>query len=84
VQPKFSCRAGEAIRKLRRQSCRIRRGRALAALLAHVLVAKYTDALPLYHWDRTQRDNTRIQSGRQSSRPHALISAMMAKSVDLG
>jgi Transposase IS66 family len=36
------------------------------------------------HWDRTQRDNTRIQSGRQSSRPHAPISAMMAKSVDLG
>ena len=48
VRPKFSCRGCEAISQAPAPSLPIRRGRATAGLLAHVLVAKYADNLPLY------------------------------------
>jgi transposase len=48
VRPKCSCRACEAITQAPAPSLPIRRGRATSGLLAHVLVAKYADHLPLY------------------------------------
>jgi hypothetical protein len=48
--------------------------------LINVAMLKSATGTGRLHCDRTQRDNTRIQPGRQSSRPHALISAMMANS----
>jgi len=45
-----SCRAGPATRWLRRRhrTTRLRAGRAGAGLLAHIVVSKYDDHLPLY------------------------------------
>jgi transposase len=48
VRPKFSCRACEAITIAPMPSLPIERGRPGAGLLAHVLVSKYADHLPLY------------------------------------
>lgn len=48
VRPKCSCRQCEAIAQASAPSLPIRRGRAGAGLLAHVLVSKYADHLPLY------------------------------------
>ena len=48
VRVKFSCRACETITQAPAPSLPIRRGRAGAALLAHVLTAKFCDHLPLY------------------------------------
>ena len=48
VRPKFSCRGCEADHPGPGANLPIRRGRASAGLLAHVLVAKYADHLPLY------------------------------------
>ena len=48
VRPKFSCRICEAITQAPAPELPIRRGRATAGLLAHVLVAKFADHLPLY------------------------------------
>jgi transposase len=48
VRPKLSCRACETIVQAPAPNLPIRRGRAGAGLLAHVLVAKYCDHLPLH------------------------------------
>ena len=48
VRAKFSCRTCETITQAPAPSLPIRRGRASAALLAHVLTAKFCDHLPLY------------------------------------
>jgi transposase len=48
VRPKLSCRACETIVQAPSPSLPIRRGRAGAGLLAHVLVAKFCDHLPLH------------------------------------
>ena len=48
VRSKFSCRSCESITQAPAPELPIRRGRASASLLAHVLVAKYADHLPLY------------------------------------
>lgn len=48
VRPRLSCRACERIVQARLPSMPIERGRPGAGLLAHVLVAKYADHLPLY------------------------------------
>ena len=48
VRPKLSCRQCEAITQPPLPSLPIERGRPGPALLAHVLVAKYCDHLPLY------------------------------------
>ena len=48
VRPKLSCRSCEAICQAPAPSLPIHRGQAGPGLLAHVLVAKYADHLPLY------------------------------------
>jgi transposase len=48
VRPKLSCRGCEAIAQAPAPSLPILRGLAGPGLLAHVLVAKYADHLPLY------------------------------------
>jgi transposase len=48
VRPKLSCRRCEAIAQAPAPSLPIHRGLAGPGLLAHVLVAKYCDHLPLY------------------------------------
>ena len=48
VRPKLSCRMCETIVQVPAPSLPIRRGRAGPGLLAHVLVAKYCDHLPLH------------------------------------
>ena len=48
VRPKLSCRACESITQAPAPELPIRRGLAGPGLLAHVLVAKYCDHLPLY------------------------------------
>jgi transposase len=48
IRPKLSCRRCETIAQAPAPSLPIRRGRAGAGLLAHVLVAKYADHLPLH------------------------------------
>ena len=62
VRPKFSCRACEAITQAPAPELPIRRGRASAALLAHALVAKYADRLPLYrHSEIYARDGIELE-----------------------
>ena len=48
VRPAFSCRACEAMTQAPMPSLPIERGRPGPGLLAHVLVSKYCDHLPLY------------------------------------
>lgn len=48
VRPKLSCRNCETILQAPLPSFPIERGRAGPALLAHVIVSKYADALPLH------------------------------------
>lgn len=48
VRPRFSCRTCERIVQAPLPSMPIERGRPGAGLLAHVLVSKYADHLPLY------------------------------------
>src|ERR1700693_1864383 len=48
VRPKLSCRACEAIAQAPLPPCPIERGRPGPGLLAHVVVSKYADGLPLY------------------------------------
>ena len=48
VRPKCSCRQCETIAQAPAPSLPVRRGRASPGLLAHVLVSKYADHLPLY------------------------------------
>jgi len=48
VRPKLSCRTCETIHQAPMPSRPIERGRPTAGLLAHVLVSKYADHLPLY------------------------------------
>lgn len=48
VRPKLSCRGCETIVQAPMPSLPIERGRPGASLIAHVLVAKYCDHLPLY------------------------------------
>jgi len=48
LRPKFSCRRCESITQAPMPSLPIERGRPGPGLLAHVLVSKYADHLPLY------------------------------------
>lgn len=48
VRPKFSCRVCEAITQAPMPSLPIERGKPGPGLIAHVLVSKYGDHLPLY------------------------------------
>jgi len=48
VRPKFSCRACETITQAPSPDLPIEKGRPSPGLLAHVVVSKYLDGLPLY------------------------------------
>jgi len=48
VRPKYACRACDAITQAPAPSMPTPRGRAAPAMLAHLLVSKYCDHLPLY------------------------------------
>ena len=48
VRPALSCRSCERMAQMPMPSLPIERGRPGAGLLAHILVAKYCDHLPLY------------------------------------
>ncbi|MGH1352080.1 MAG: IS66 family transposase [Methyloligellaceae bacterium] len=48
IRPKYSCRSCETITQAPMPSRPIERGRPGAGLLAHVLISKYCDHLPLY------------------------------------
>ena len=48
VRPKFSCRACETISQAPSPDLPIEKGRPGPGLLAHVVVSKYLDGLPLY------------------------------------
>jgi len=48
IRPAFSCRRCESMVQLPMPSLPVERGRPSAALLAHILVSKYCDHLPLY------------------------------------
>lgn len=48
IRPKFSCRSCETITQAPMPSLPIERGRPGPGLLAHVLISKYADHLPLY------------------------------------
>jgi len=48
VRPKFACRACDAITQAPAPAMPTPRGRATPSMLAHLLVAKYVDHLPLY------------------------------------
>ena len=48
VRPKLSCRSCESIAQAPAPELPVRRGLAAAGMLAHVLVSKYCDHLPLY------------------------------------
>jgi transposase len=63
VRPKLSCRACETIVQAPAPSLPIRRGRAGAGLLAHVLVAKYCDHLPLHRQAEIHRPQP-LDAGR--------------------
>lgn len=48
VRPKHSCRKCETIRQAELPSMPITKGKAASGLLAHIMISKYTDHLPLY------------------------------------
>src|SRR2546430_1493114 len=48
IRPAFSCRRCESMVQMPTPSLPVERGRPSAALLAHILVSKYCDHLPLY------------------------------------
>ena len=64
VRPKCSCRACEAIAQAPAPSLPIARGRAGPGLLAHVLVSKYADHLPLYRQAEIPAANAARFGGR--------------------
>lgn len=48
VRPKHSCRKCETIRQAELPSMPITKGKAASGLLAHIIISKYCDHLPLY------------------------------------
>ena len=48
IYPKYACRACETVTAAPSEASVVERGRAAPGLLAHVLISKYADHLPLY------------------------------------
>ena len=48
IRPKHSCRKCESIRQAELPSMPITKGKAASGLLAHIIISKYCDHLPLY------------------------------------
>jgi len=76
VRPAFSCRACEAMTQAPMPSLPIERGRPGPGLLAHVLVGKYCDHLPLYRQSEIYgRDGLDL--------PRSLLAGWVGKSAEL-
>lgn len=76
VRPAFSCRACEAMTQAPMPSLPIERGRPGPGLLAHVLVSKYCDHLPLYRQSEIYgRDGVDL--------PRGLLAGWVGKSAAL-
>jgi len=84
VRPKFSCRKCEAITLAPMPSLPIERGRPGPGLLAHVLVSKYADHLPLYrqsgiyarHGIELERSTLADWVGRSAALVRPLVEAL--------
>lgn len=76
VRPAFSCRCCEAMTQAPMPSLPIERGRPGPGLLAHVLVSKYCDHLPLYRQSEIYgRDGLDL--------PRGLLAGWIGKSAEL-
>jgi transposase len=76
VRPAFSCRACEAMTQAPMPSLPIERGRPGPGLLAHVLVSKYCDHLPLYR-------QSEIYAREGLDLPRGLLAGWIGKSAAL-
>ena len=81
VRPKFSCRRCEAITQAAMPSLPIERGRPGPGLIAHVLVSKYADHLPLYRqsgiYERSGIDLERSTLADWVGRSSALLAPLV-------
>ena len=76
VRPAFSCRACETMTQAPMPSLPIERGRPGPGLLAHVLVSKYCDHLPLYR-------QSEIYAREGLDLPRGLLAGWVGKSAEL-
>lgn len=76
VRPAYSCRACEAMTQAPMPSLPIERGRPGPGLLAHVLVGKYCDHLPLYR-------QSEIYGREGLDLPRGLLAGWVGKSAEL-
>ena len=76
VRPAFSCRICEAMTQAPMPSLPIERGRPGPGLLAHVLVSKYCDHLPLYR-------QAEIYARDGLDLPRGLLAGWVGKSAEL-
>ena len=76
VRPAFSCRSCEAMTQAPMPSLPIERGRPGPGLLAHVLVSKYCDHLPLYR-------QSEIYARDGLDLPRGLLAGWVGKSAGL-
>jgi transposase len=76
IRPAFSCRACEAMTQAPMPSLPIERGRPGPGLLAHVLVSKYCDHLPLYR-------QSEIYARDGLDLPRGLLTGWVGKSAAL-
>ena len=76
VRPALSCRVCETMVQEPMPSLPIERGMASPALLAHVLVSKYADHLPLYR-------QSRIFAREGVELPRAVLASWVGKCVEL-
>ena len=76
VRPAFSCRTCEAMTQAPMPSLPIERGRPGPGLLAHVLVSKYCDHLPLYR-------QSEIYAREGLDLPRGLLAGWVGKSAEL-
>ena len=77
VRPAFSCRTCEAMTQAPMPTLPIERGRPGPGLLAHVLVSKYCDHLPLYR-------QSEIYAREGVDLPRGLLAGWVGKSLDPG
>jgi transposase len=81
VRPKYSCRKCEAITQAAMPSLPIERGRPGPGLIAHVLVSKYADHLPLYRqsgmYERQGIDLERSTLAEWVGRASALLAPLV-------
>ena len=76
VRPAFSCRTCEAMTQAPMPSLPVERGRPGAGLLAHVLVSKYCDHIPLYR-------QSEIYARDGLDLPRGLLAGWVGKAAEL-